>query len=164
MKKILLLIASFFILIHITSCTGYKPIFSSTNFNFEIAKHTINGDKKLGNQIYSKLYGVSNLNKNNTASQSIEILINVSKNKVGTVKNSAGKILEYKINMSTNIIVNDFLESKEMLNQYFEYSSSYKDQDQHFETAKLENKAIDVLIDKTYQDCLIKISEIIETQ
>ena len=51
-----------------------------------------------------------------------------------------------------------------MLNQNFEYFSSYKVQDQHFETAKLENKAIDVLIDKTYQDCLIKISEIIETQ
>ena len=80
------------------------------------------------------------------------------------VNNSAGKILEYRINISTNIIVNDFLESKEMLNQYFEYSSSYKVQDQHFETVKLENKAIDVLIDKTYQDCLIKISEIIETQ
>ena len=164
MKKIILLIASFFILIHISSCTGYKPIFSSTNFNFEIAKHTINGDKKLGNQIYSKLYGVSNLNKNNTASQSIEILINVSKNKTATVKNSAGKILEYRINISTKIIVNDFLENKEMLNQNFEYFSSYKVQDQHFETAKLENKAVDVLIDKTYQDCLIKISEIIKTQ
>ena len=164
MKKIILLIASFFILIHISSCTGYKPIFSSTNFNFEIAKHTINGDKKLGNQIYSKLYGVSNLNKNNTASQSIEILINVSKNKTATVKNSAGKILEYRININTNIVVNDFLENKEMLNQNFEYFSSYKVQDQHFETAKLENKAVDVLIDKTYQDCLIKISEIIETQ
>ena len=164
MKKILLLIASFFTLIHISSCTGYKPIFSTTNFNFEIAKHTIDGDKKLGNQIYSKLYGVSNLNKNNTASQSIEILINVSKNKTATVKNSAGKILEYRINISTKIIVNDFLENKEMLNQNFEYFSSYKVQDQHFETAKLENKAIDVLIDKTYQDCLIKISEIIETQ
>tara|TARA_Y100000590_G_scaffold2029_1_gene2653 strand:- start:115 stop:609 length:495 start_codon:yes stop_codon:yes gene_type:complete len=164
MKKIILLIASFFILIHISSCTGYKPIFSSTNFNFEIAKHTINGDKKLGNQIYSKLYGVSNLNKNNTASQSIEILINVSKNKTATVKNSAGKILEYRININTNIVVNDFLENKEMLNQNFEYFSSYKVQDQHFETAKLENKAVDVLIDKTYQDCLIKISEIIKTQ
>jgi len=66
--------------------------------------------------------------------------------------------------MSTNIIVNDFLESKEMLNQYFEYSSSYKVQDQHFETVKLENKAIDILVDKTYQDCLIKISEIIEAK
>ena len=112
MKKILLLITSFFILIHISSCTGYKPIFDSTNFNFEIAKHTISGEKKLGNQIYFKLYTISNLNKNNTASKSIEILINVSKDKVATVKNNAGKILEYRINISTHIIVNDFLENK----------------------------------------------------
>ena len=103
MKKILLLITSFFILIHISSCAGYKPIFDSTNLNFEIAKHTINGEKKLGNKIYSKLYGVSNLNKNNVASKSIEISINVSKNKVATIKNNAGKILEYRINISTNI-------------------------------------------------------------
>ena len=164
MKKILLLIASFFTLIHISSCTGYKPIFSTTNFNFEIAKHTIEGDKKLGNQIYSKLYGVSNLNKNNTASQSIEILINVSKNKTATVKNSAGKILEYRININTNIVVNDFLENKEILNQNFDYSSSYKVQEQHFETVNLENKATEDLIEKTYQDCLIKISEIIGTK
>ena len=164
MKKIILLIASFFIFICASSCTGYKPIFSSTNFNFEIAKHTINGDRKLGNQIYSKLYSASNLDKSNPGSQSIEISINVSKNKIATVKNSAGKILEYRINISTNIIVNDFLESKEILNQKFDYSSSYKVQEQHFETVKLEDKTIEVLVDKTYQDCLIKISEIIETK
>ena len=162
MKKILLLITSLFILIHISSCTGYKPIFGSTNFNFEIAKHTIDGEKELGNQIYSKLYGVSNLNKNNTASKSIEISINVSKDKFATIKNNAGKILEYRINISTNIIVNDFLENKEILNQNFDYSSSYKVQDQHFETVNLENKTTEDLIEKTYQDCLVKISEIIE--
>ena len=164
MKKIILFITSFFILLHTSSCTGYKPIFSSTKFNFEIVEHTISGDKKLGNQIYSKLYGVSNLNKNNTAIQSIEILIDVSKNKVATVKDAAGKILEYRINMETKIIVNDYLENKEILNQEFSYSYSYEVQDQHFETVKLENKAINALIDKTYQDCLIKISEIIETK
>ena len=152
------------LLLLVNNCAGYKPIFDSTNLNFEIAKHTINGEKKLGNKIYSKLYGVSNLNKNNVASKSIEISINVSKNKVATIKNNAGKILEYRINISTNIIVNDFLENKEILNQNFDYSSSYKVQEQHFETVNLENKATEDLIEKTYQDCLIKISEIIGTK
>ena len=38
-------------------------------------------------------------------------------------------------------------------------SSSYKVQDQHSETIKLENRTIENLINKTYQDLLIKLSE-----
>ena len=67
MKKILLLIASFFTLIHISSCVGYKPIFSTTNFNFEIAKHTIDGDKILG-LLTKELIKKNNLNKKTVVS------------------------------------------------------------------------------------------------
>ena len=51
-----------------------------------------------------------------------------------------------------------------MLNQNFNYSISYKVQDEHSETIKLENKNIENLIDKTYQDALIKISDILESK
>ena len=56
-------------------------------------------------------------------------------------------------------MINDFLTDKIILNQDFIYSTSYKVQDAHSETKKLENKNIENLIDKTYQDILIKISE-----
>ena len=85
----------------------------------------------------------------------------MSKDKKPTVKNSAGKILEYKIVIKTNMILKDFLTNKEILNYSLNSSSSYKVQDKYSETKKTENRIIDNLINKTYQDLLIKMSEIV---
>ena len=163
MKKITFLIISLFLFIYINACSGYKPIFSSSNFEFKIADYSINGNKKLGNKIYSKLHNISQSNKNNPDAQSIKMSINTSMDKLATAKDSSGKILEYKINLNTNIIIYNFLTDKEILNQNFNNYSSYKVQDQHSETLKLENKIIENLIDTIYQNILVKISESFET-
>ena len=73
----------------------------------------------MGNQIYSKLYSLSNLNKNNPEAQSIYISIEVLKDKTATVKNNAGKILEYKISLNSNIIVKNYLTEDQILSQNF---------------------------------------------
>ena len=158
MKKNSLIIISFLLLIFINACSGYKPIFSSTNFNFIISDYEIMGDKVLGNQIYLKLRNISSTNKTDDI-QNFKIFINASKEKKSTVKDSEGKILEYKITLNTNIIINDFLTDEEILKQEFSTYSSYKVQDQHSETKNLENKTLENLIDRTHQDILIKISE-----
>ena len=159
MKKIFCLLILLVLLVYISACTGYKPIFSTSNLEFKIANHSIIGDKKLGNQIYSKLYNLSQLTKNTSEVKNIYILINVSKNKNATAKNSAGTVLTYKINLSTAITVKDFITDNQILSESFVLSSSYKVQDQHSETLKLENRSIENLINKTYQDILIKLSE-----
>ena len=46
------------------------------------------------------------------------------------------------------------------MEQNFNYSIGYKVQDEHSDTLKLENQNIYNLINKTYQDTLIKISQI----
>ena len=48
-----------------------------------------------------------------------------------------------------------------ILNQNFSYSSVYRVQDNHSETIKLENKSIEDLINKIYQNLLIKMATII---
>ena len=159
MKKISYLITTFILFFCITSCSGYKPIFISSNIEFKITNYTINGDKKLGNQLYSKLYALSKTNENSTNAKSLDIKIDVSKNKDATAKNSQGKILEYKIILTSNIIIQDILADEEILNKNFTYSTTYKVQDQFSETVKLENKSIKDLINTTYHDLLIKISE-----
>ena len=55
MKKITHLILSIALLIFINGCADYKPIFGTTKLQFEISDHTIEGNKILGNKIYSKL-------------------------------------------------------------------------------------------------------------
>ena len=164
MKKITHLITSFILIFCINACAGYEPIFSSTKLQFKIADYSIKADKKLGNQIYSHLYTLAQSYKNNADAQNFHVTIEASKDKTATVKNSTRKILEYRVNLNTNIIIKDFLTNDEILNQHFTSSSTYKVQDQHFETRQLENKAIENLINKTYQDLTIKLSEKISTK
>jgi len=142
MKKISYLLISLVLLVNIGACAGYKPIFSSSNLEFKIADYSIVGNKKLGNQIYSRLYNLSQSSKKTSQMKKIYILINVSKDKNATAKNSAGKILAYKINLTTNITVNDFITDNQILNESFVFSTSYKVQNQHSETIKLENRSI----------------------
>ena len=163
MKKIAYLIISIIFFNFINACSGYKPIYT-TNLQFEIADYSLKGNKKLGRQIYSKLYSLSKSNKKNTNTQSITIIIGVTKNKAAAAKDSSGKILGYIVTLNSNIIIKDYLTNDEILNQSFSYSSSYNVQDLYSETIKLENRSIKDLIDKTYQNLLAKMSEIIYTK
>ena len=164
MKKITTLPFLFTILICIYACADYKPIFGSANLQFEIADYSVEGDKKLGNKIYSKLYNLSKSNKNQKETTSVVINIKVLKEKNSTSKDATGKILEYKINLNTKVIVKNYLTNDTLLDKNFISSSSYKVQDQYSETIKLENKVIENLINKTYQEILIKLSENIFTK
>ena len=147
-----------------TSCVGYKPIYATSNFNFKIEQYSIKGNVKLGNLIYRKLNNISLSNKNNPSVKGIVLSIEATKERNPTVKDSVGNILEYEINLNTNIIINDFLTEKIILNQNFNYSISYKAQDEHSDTLKLENQNIENLVNKTYQDVLIKISKAITSK
>tara|TARA_B100001013_G_scaffold323425_1_gene234380 strand:+ start:34 stop:528 length:495 start_codon:yes stop_codon:yes gene_type:complete len=164
MKKITTLPFLLTILICIYACADYKPIFGSANLQFEIADYSVEGDKKLGNKIYSKLYNLSKSNKNQKEITSVVINIKVLKEKNSTSKDATGKILEYKINLNTKVIVKNYLTNDTLLDKNFISSLSYKVQDQYSETIKLENKVIEDLINRTYQDLLIKLSENILTK
>ena len=160
MKKITYLTISLILVIGINACAGYKPILSTSNFQFEISDYSIKGDKSLGKKIYTKLYNLSQSNKNNTAVKNINISIEVSKSKTVKVKDTAGKILEYNIILNTNVEIKDYFTNNQILNYNFNYFSSYKIQDQFSDSVKLENKTIENLLDQTYQDLLIKMANV----
>ena len=161
MKKITFLTISIILFVYVNACTGYTPIYSLQNFNFKIEDYSIKGEERLANLIYRKLRNISSSNKDDQTVRSISISIETKKERKATVKNSAGKILEYEISLNTNIIINDFLTDKKILDQNFNYSTSYRVQDEHSETIKLEKYNIENLVDKTYQDALIEISKIV---
>ena len=163
MRKIIYPILPILLIILISACAGYKPIFGSTNLNFEISDYSIKGEKILANRIYSKLYNLSRANKNNDDRRNISILIDVLKTTKATSKDSSGKILEYKLTLIAKIEILDFLSNDRILNQTFVSSLSYKVQSQYSETIKLENSSIEDLIDKTYKDLLVKLVQNINT-
>ena len=164
MKKITTLPFLFAILIYINACADYKPIFSSANLQFEITDYSVEGDKKLGNKIYSKLYNLSKSNKNQKETTSVVINIKVLKEKNSTSKDATGKILEYKINLNTKVIVKNYLTNDTLVDKNFISFASYKVQDRYSETIKIENKVIEDLINRTYQELLIELAENILTK
>ena len=164
MKKIVHPIFSFILLIFINGCAGYEPIFGTTDLQFEIVNHSVEGNKTLGNKIYSKLYNLSKSGKDNQNSRSVDLVIKVSKDKKATVKNSAGKILQYKITLNTDIKVTDFITSDKILDQTFVSSITYRAQNNYSDTFALENTSIEDLLNKTYQELVIRLSQNIITK
>jgi hypothetical protein len=150
---------SFILLIFINACVGYEPIFSSTNLQFEIADYSIEGNKILGNKIYSKLYSLSKSKKDDQNLRRVDLVIKVSKDKNVTTKDSAGKILQYKITLNTDIKVTDFITKDKILNQIFVSSLTYKVQDKYSDTVDLENRSIEDLLNKTYQELVTRLAQ-----
>ena len=159
MKKITYLIFTIVFLISISGCSGYKPIFASKNLQFNISEYSIEGNKILANKIYSKLYRLSNAEKDDQNVRNIGLLIKVSKDKKATSKDNAGKILEYKITLNTEVKVTDSITDDKILNEIFISSITYKVQSQYSDTINLENTSVENLINKIYQELLIKFSE-----
>ena len=159
MKKVIYPIFSFILLLFINGCAGYEPIFGSTNLQFEIADYSIEGNKILGNKIYSKLYSLSKSKKDDQNLRRVDLVIKVSKDKNVTTKDSAGKILQYKITLNTDIKVTDFITKDKILNQIFVSSLIYKVQDKYSDTVDLENRSIEDLLNKTYQELVTRLTQ-----
>ena len=156
MKKKIFLLLSIILFLSVYNCTGYKPIFSNENLNFKIIEYEILGEKVLGQQIYSRLNNLSRSTKG-AEKRNINFTIKITKKKEATGKDSTGKILGYRIKLNTQITVTDSQTINQILNQNFSYSLAYKVQDQKSETVKIENKTLEDLITKTYQEVLIKL-------
>jgi len=159
MKKVIYPIFSFILLLFINGCAGYEPIFGSTNLQFKIADYSIEGNKILGNKIYSKLYSLSKSKKDDQNLRRVDLVIKVSKDKNVTTKDSAGKILQYKITLNTDIKVTDFITKDKILNQIFVSSLTYKVQDKYSDTVDLENRSIEDLLNKTYQELVTRLAQ-----
>jgi len=158
MKKINYFIFPFLLLILINNCTGYEPIFNTSNLKFRIDNYSIKGDKNLGQKLYSKLYAISQ-KKTDQDIENIDITINITKDKNPTSKNSAGKILGYKITLKTEIKINNYFDGNKILYETFISSDSYENQNQYSDTLKLENQSIDNLINNTFEKILIKLTQ-----
>ena len=153
------LIISFILVIFITECTGYKPIFNSENLQFEIAEYELSGNKILGKQIYSQLDNLSEGKKNDKKKRSIILKINTKKIKNPTVKDSSGKIQEYKIILDVNLEVINYLTNAQIFKQSFINSTTYEVQSEISESIKLENQSLNDLVEKSYKDILIRLIE-----
>ena len=164
MKKIIYSIFILSAVILINQCSGYKPIFSTTDIQFKIVDKEIKGNKLLGNKLYSKLNVLSKSKNNEQKIRNVILILKVTKTKSPTSKDSSGKILEYKINLNTQVEAKDYITDKSLLKKNFNSSLNYKIQSKYSDTLTLEGKTINDLINKTYQDILFNLSKNIISQ
>ena len=147
-----------------TDVPDTNQFLGSKNLQFEIADYSIEGNKILGNKIYSKLYNLSQSKKDDKNLRNVDLVIKISKDKNATVKNSDGQILEYKITLNTDVKIADFITKDKILNQIFTSSLTYKVQDNYSDTVNLENRSIEDLLNKTYQELVVKLAQNIITE
>ena len=67
--------------------------------------------------------------------------------------------MEYKISLDSKILLTDYLSGQKILDYKSSSFSSYRVQEQYSETLRLENTAAENILEKIYQDLLIKLSE-----
>lgn len=148
MKKICLLILVLFL----TNCSGYKPVFSTKDINFFIDKITITDNDKISYKIKKKLkpYSSENINK-------IKINLNINSSKeIKTIsKDNKGDALMFNliVNSSVEVLSNEVIEKKYKFNEKF----TFKNQTNKFELEQYKRSLEDELIDKIFEKLILNL-------
>ena len=148
MKKICLLILVLFL----TGCSGYKPVFSTKDVNFFINQIIITDNDKISYKIKKKLkpYSSENINK-----IKINLSINSSKEVKIIAKDNKGDALMFNlvINSSIEILSNDMVEKKYQFTEKF----TFKNQANKFELDQYKRSLEDELIDKIFEKLILNL-------
>ena len=148
MKKICLLVLVLFL----TNCSGYKPIFSTKDVNFFIDQVIITDNDKISYKIKKKLKPYSSENTNKIK---INLNINSSKEIKIIAKDNKGDALMFNliINSSIEILSNDIIEKKYKFVEKF----TFKNQANKFELEQYKRSLEEELIDKIFEKLILNL-------
>ena len=148
MKKICLLVLVLFL----TNCSGYKPIFSTKDVNFFIDQIIITDNDKISYKIKKKLKPYSSENTNKIK---INLNINSSKEVKIIAKDNKGDALMFNlvINSSIEILSNDIVEKKYKFTEKF----TFKNQANKFELEQYKRSLEEELIDKIFEKLILNL-------
>tara|TARA_B100001248_G_scaffold239633_1_gene205061 strand:- start:535 stop:987 length:453 start_codon:yes stop_codon:yes gene_type:complete len=147
MKKILV----FFILILISNCSGYSPIFSSKLTNFYIEEIIVTEDNKLIRKIIKNLkpYTINN----NTKKIKLELDLKTSETVI--LRDEKGDVSSQEIKIILN--VKTIFSDKEIKKIKFEEKFTISNQSNKFELNQYKNSIKSTMVDKIYEDLILKL-------
>jgi hypothetical protein len=150
MKKITLILMVF---IMITNC-GYKAMYSSENFNFNIIKIEKIEENKLNLTIEKKLKNFSN----NQAVNQISLQINAKKQIIIISKDSLGDPTRYQmiINLNLDIIDNQNIKTNKNIVQEFNYNTNSN----KFALNQYEKEIEEILINRIINELINNLSKL----
>ena len=147
MRKILI----FLILILLSNCSGYSPIFSSKITNFYIEEIIVNEDNKLIRRIIKNLkpYTINN----NKKKIRLELDLKLSESVI--LRDEKGDVSSQEMKITLN--VKSILQDKKVIEYVFIENFSFKNQSNKFELNQYKKNVQSNMIDKIYEDLIIKL-------
>ena len=149
MKKIILIS----LIIFLSNCAGYKPIFTSDQTNFYIEKIEISDDNKLVRKLVKNLkpYSIDN------GKQSITLKLDLNKQENVIMKDSKGDPASYeiKIKLNVDVITKD---GNNKLN--FEENFTFNNQSNKFELNQYKKNMETNLTNRIFENLILELRAI----
>tara|TARA_Y100000816_G_scaffold103960_1_gene72527 strand:- start:421 stop:870 length:450 start_codon:yes stop_codon:yes gene_type:complete len=149
MKKIILIS----LIIFLSNCAGYKPIFTSNQTNFYIEKIEISDDSKLVRKLIKSLkpYSVEN------GKQSITLKLDLNKQENVIMKDAKGDPASYEIKIELNVDVI----TKDGANKLnFKENFTFNNQSNKFELNQYKKNTETNLINKIFENLILELRAI----
>ena len=149
MKKIILIS----LLLFLSNCTGYKPIFTSDQTNFYIEKIEISDDSKLVRKLVKSLkpYTVEN------GKQSITLKLNLDKQENVIMKDAKGDPASYEIKIELNV---DVITKDDTNKLNFKENFTFNNQSNKFELNQYKKNTETNLINKIFENLILELRAI----
>ena len=129
----------FILFLSFLSSCGYQSLSNENSKKFGIKSFNVEGDKRLAQILKNNL--VNSRNKSNN------LILDISARKKRSIahKNSAGKISEYNLKVSFNLIATESVSRKKVLSKTFTLDRNYKASDLYINTINREKNIINEL-------------------
>ena len=149
MKKIILIS----LVIFLSNCAGYKPIFTSDQTNFYIEKIEISDDNKLVRKLVKNLkpYSIDN------GKQSITLKLDLNKQENVIMKDAKGDPASYEIKIELNVDVIT-MNGTNKLN--FKENFTFNNQSNKFELNQYKKNMETNLINKIFENLILELRAI----
>ncbi len=142
----------FILFLSFLSSCGYQSLLNEDSKKFGIKSFNIDGNKRLAQIL--KNHFVSSKNKSNN----LILDIYARKNRSIAHKDSTGKITEYNLQISFDLIVTESVSRKKILSKTFTLSGNYKASDLYLDTLNHEKKITNELIEVIATQILTDLS------
>ena len=149
MKKIILIS----LVIFLSNCAGYKPIFTSDQTNFYIEKIEISDDNKLVRKLVKNLkpYSIDN------GKQSITLKLDLNKQENVIMKDAKGDPASYEIKIKLNV---DVITKNSTNKLNFEENFTFNNQSNKFELNQYKKNMETNLMNKIFENLILELRAI----
>jgi hypothetical protein len=142
----------FILFLSFLSSCGYQSLLNENSKKFGIKSFNIGGDKRLAQILKNNLVGPKNKSNN------LILDINARKNRSIVHKNSSGKITEYNLKISFDLIATESVSRKNILSKTFTLGGNYKASNLYIDMINREKKIINELTEAIATQILTALS------